>query len=135
VAQMLTCMDDLSAPAGDAAAAEGGASEAAGDPGQQGPGPARVGRPHVVVIGATNRPDALDPALRRAGRYIHTYVCQGITRTHVSLTPPVLLATRLGSKDIDSFNNVGPALLVASCYGHLEATGCLFVVQVALIVR
>lgn len=24
-------------------------------------------RPHVVVIGATNRPDAIDPALRRAG--------------------------------------------------------------------
>lgn len=23
----------------------------------------------VVVIGATNRPDALDPALRRAGRF------------------------------------------------------------------
>ena len=26
-------------------------------------------RRHVVVIGATNRPDALDPALRRAGRF------------------------------------------------------------------
>jgi ribosome biogenesis ATPase len=25
----------------------------------------------VVVIGATNRPDALDPALRRAGRFEH----------------------------------------------------------------
>jgi ribosome biogenesis ATPase len=24
-----------------------------------------------VVIGATNRPDALDPALRRAGRFDH----------------------------------------------------------------
>lgn len=23
----------------------------------------------VIVIGATNRPDALDPALRRAGRF------------------------------------------------------------------
>ena len=25
----------------------------------------------VVIIGATNRPDALDPALRRAGRFDH----------------------------------------------------------------
>jgi ribosome biogenesis ATPase len=25
----------------------------------------------VVVIGATNRPDSLDPALRRAGRFEH----------------------------------------------------------------
>ena len=24
---------------------------------------------HVVVIGATNRPDSLDPGLRRAGRF------------------------------------------------------------------
>lgn len=42
VAQMLACLDDLSASAGGA---------------------------HVAVIGATNRPDALDPALRRAGRF------------------------------------------------------------------
>jgi ribosome biogenesis ATPase len=42
VAQLLTCMDDL----------------AASD------------KP-VVMIGATNRPDSLDPALRRAGRFDH----------------------------------------------------------------
>jgi ribosome biogenesis ATPase len=28
-----------------------------------------VGAPPVVVLGATNRPDAIDPALRRAGRF------------------------------------------------------------------
>lgn len=42
VAQLLTCMDDLAA------------SE---EP--------------VIIIGATNRPDSLDPALRRAGRFDH----------------------------------------------------------------
>ncbi|XP_035670656.1 nuclear valosin-containing protein-like [Branchiostoma floridae] len=41
VAQLLTCMDDLSANIS----------------------------AHVLVIGATNRPDFLDPALRRAGRF------------------------------------------------------------------
>lgn len=40
VAQLLTCMDDLTKADG-----------------------------QVLVIGATNRPDALDPALRRAGRF------------------------------------------------------------------
>ncbi|KAH9955936.1 ribosome biogenesis ATPase RIX7 [Russula dissimulans] len=45
VAQFLTCMDDLSWEKTD-------------------------DKP-VVVIGATNRPDALDPALRRAGRFDH----------------------------------------------------------------
>lgn len=41
VSQLLTCMDDLNSN-----------SDA-----------------HVMVIGATNRPDSLDPALRRAGRF------------------------------------------------------------------
>ncbi|KAG5437973.1 hypothetical protein PCANB_000319 [Pneumocystis canis] len=45
VAQFLTCMDDLSLEKTD-------------------------GKP-VLIIGATNRPDSLDPALRRAGRFDH----------------------------------------------------------------
>jgi hypothetical protein len=59
---MLTCMDDLTAPlvAADGGAGDGGEAAAAG-----GEHPERVAaRPHVVVIGATNRPDALDSALR-----------------------------------------------------------------------
>lgn len=45
VAQLLTCMDGLAWEKGD-------------------------GRP-VMILGATNRPDSLDPALRRAGRFDH----------------------------------------------------------------
>ncbi|KAG0603067.1 hypothetical protein M758_10G063700 [Ceratodon purpureus] len=55
VAQLLTCMDDLSQPLADV------------DPKSEGRTRQRPG--HVIVIGATNRPDALDPALRRAGRF------------------------------------------------------------------
>ncbi|KAF8468490.1 ribosome biogenesis ATPase RIX7 [Russula ochroleuca] len=45
VAQFLTCMDELSWE--------------------------KTDNKPVIVIGATNRPDALDPALRRAGRFDH----------------------------------------------------------------
>ncbi len=48
VAQLLSCMDDLSASP-----------------------------QHVLVIGATNRADSLDPALRRAGRFDRE-ICLGI---------------------------------------------------------
>lgn len=51
VAQLLTCMDSLSLD--------------------------HTGGKAVVVIGATNRPDALDPALRRAGRFDRE-ICLGI---------------------------------------------------------
>jgi ribosome biogenesis ATPase len=57
VAQLLTCMDELNHPtrADDSPLLEPTAGEER--------------RGHVMVIGATNRPDSLDPALRRAGRF------------------------------------------------------------------
>ncbi|KAI1173167.1 putative AAA family ATPase/60S ribosome export protein Rix7 [Nemania sp. FL0916] len=45
VAQMLTCMDDCD--------------------------PQKIGGKVVVTLAATNRPDSIDPALRRAGRFNH----------------------------------------------------------------
>ena len=63
VAQMLTSMDDLAAAGAAARPADGGA-----DAMDTGDGPPIAAR-HVVVIGATNRPDAMDAALRRAGRF------------------------------------------------------------------
>ncbi|XP_053974269.1 nuclear valosin-containing protein-like isoform X1 [Hylaeus volcanicus] len=77
VAQLLSCLDELSLK-------------------ENGTG--------VLVLGATNRPDSLDPALRRAGRFDHE-VCLGIpdrdARTNiltvhtekVALAPNVSLST------------------------------------------
>jgi SpoVK/Ycf46/Vps4 family AAA+-type ATPase len=68
VAQLLASMDALQArsrPIQDAQrdaiveAIDNGANQA----------PVRVAQPLVIVIGATNRADAIDPALRRAGRF------------------------------------------------------------------
>ena len=57
VAQLLTCMDSL-------ATTKSSASSIATSS-------------HVMVIGATNRPDAIDPALRRAGRFDRE-ICLGV---------------------------------------------------------
>ncbi|KAG2428143.1 hypothetical protein HXX76_011823 [Chlamydomonas incerta] len=71
VAQMLTCMDDLAAPPpppGEVKEAGKDGTEEDGA-GEEGAGSVPRPTPHVVVIGATNRPDSLDTALRRAGRF------------------------------------------------------------------
>lgn len=68
-AQMLTCMDDLASPPDwpeglpQQQDGQGGGGGGEDEEGEERPVRAAP-RPHVVVIGATNRPDAIDPALR-----------------------------------------------------------------------
>ncbi|PNF26580.1 hypothetical protein B7P43_G13055, partial [Cryptotermes secundus] len=49
---------------------------------------------HVVVIGATNRPDSLDPALRRAGRFDRE-VCLGIPNKDARIQILQILCSKL----------------------------------------
>lgn len=62
VAQFLTCMDGMFWPEGTYVDSYSKYLELSWEKTDDKP---------VVVIGATNRPDALDPALRRAGRFDH----------------------------------------------------------------
>ena len=66
VAQMLTCMDDLSEASRPPAKEEQqpGAGEGEAAKGGEGEGAEQHQNKHVVVVAATNRPDALDSALR-----------------------------------------------------------------------
>jgi len=70
VAQLLTLMDGME---GKRRAGVGATRLARGKAGEEGreadEGESESERVRVVVVGATNRPDALDTALRRAGRF------------------------------------------------------------------
>jgi ribosome biogenesis ATPase len=54
----------------------------------------KEGGDRVVVIGATNRPDSLDPALRRAGRFDRE-VCLGIPDKDVRIQILRILCNKL----------------------------------------
>ncbi|EEZ99985.1 Nuclear valosin-containing protein-like [Tribolium castaneum] len=74
VAQLLSCLDDLS-------------QNECGD--------------RVLVIGATNRPDAIDPALRRAGRFDRE-ICLGIPDVQARVQILKVLTAKLKlSEDFD----------------------------------
>ena len=74
-------------------------------------GPAR----HVVVIGATNRPDSIDPALRRSGRFDRE-VCVGIPdeAARASILRVVTRALRLdGLVDVGHLARKTPGYVAA----------------------
>ena len=73
VAQLLSCMDELSISPLEISRNTEDQSELMAAAGK-----AREAKTkHVVVIGATNRPESIDPALRRAGRFDRE-VCLGV---------------------------------------------------------
>ena len=76
VAQLLSCMDGTQSPPFTLLMTDLSLDKTDGKP--------------VMIIGATNRPDSLDPALRRAGRFdreICMNVPDDIAREKYDLTP------------------------------------------------
>ena len=69
VAQLLTEMDNLQPKRRRAARTATRSGESEADVSAAAADAVEDDHKHVIVIGATNRPDSLDPALRRAGRF------------------------------------------------------------------
>lgn len=69
----------------------------------------------VLVIGATNRPDSLDPALRRAGRFDRE-VCLGIPNVEARIEILKVLTSKLKlTEDFDY------ACVAKNCPGYVGA--------------
>lgn len=81
--QLLVLMDGLGSTSGGssvtaAAAGAGGSSGSNASSGQQQSGVQAATAARVVVIAATNRPSAVDPALRRPGRWVLECLCLAV---------------------------------------------------------
>jgi len=94
-------------------------------------------RQEVIILAATNRPDVLDPALLRPGRFDRQVVvglpdrpgCEGILRIHtrqVRLAPDVELSrlarSTTGMSGADLANLCNEATLIAAQHDHEQVT-------------
>ena len=85
VAQFLSCMDEL----GDNVVSSSSSSSSSSSTG--------ASNGNVIVMGATNRPEALDPSLRRAGRFdreINLGVPDEAARLHILKVCSTVLRVR-----------------------------------------
>ncbi|KZP22622.1 AAA-domain-containing protein [Athelia psychrophila] len=106
VAQFLTCMDDMSWEKND-------------------------NKP-VIVIGATNRPDALDAALRRAGRFDHE-ICMGVPDEEARAKILQVLCARLrldGAFDFLALAKATPGYVGADLSALTGAAGIIAVKRI-----
>jgi ribosome biogenesis ATPase len=117
VAQLLSCMDDLSS-ATPRDSAKAASSPSPSDPNElmeAAKEACESKMKHVVVIGATNRPDSIDPALRRSGRFDRE-VCLGIPdeKARAKILRVMTESLRLDGKvDIDYLARKTPGYVAA----------------------
>ncbi|KAJ0249861.1 Cell division control protein 48 C [Hirschfeldia incana] len=113
VTQLLTCMDGPRNKAGDK-------NDPALDPG------------YVLVIGATNRPDALDPALRRSGRF-EREIALSVPDEDARAEILSVVAQRLkleGSFDMKKIARLTPGFVGADLEGVANMAGSLGIKRV-----
>ncbi|KAF7424560.1 hypothetical protein PC9H_009867 [Pleurotus ostreatus] len=106
VAQFLTCMDDMSWD--------------------------KTENKPVIVMGATNRPDSLDPALRRAGRFDHE-ISMGVPDEEAREKILRVLCARLrmeGSFDFKSLAKATPGYVGADLSALTGAAGIIAVKRI-----
>ena len=111
VAQLLSCMDDLSVSPVEISRNSDHPDELL----KAAKEACESQTKHVVVIGATNRPDSIDPALRRSGRFDRE-VCLGIPdeKQRASILRVMTKSLRLdGEVDIDFLAKKTPGYVAA----------------------
>lgn len=99
VAQLLTCMDDVSLE--------------------------KTGGKPVIIIGATNRPDAIDSALRRGGRFDRE-ICMSVPdeESREKILRTICGKLRLeGSFDYKKLSRMTPGYVGADLHGLVAAAG------------